>query len=71
VKVWLEETDQPENQAEWRGHITHVPSGRRRYVRELNEISVFIGMYLKEMGARLDTESKVRQWLKGLRASGC
>lgn len=67
----MEETSRPEEQAEWRGHITHVPSGARRYVRELNEISVFIGAYLKEMGARVETESKVAQWLKGLRASRC
>lgn len=67
VKVWLEDADRQHGPAEWRGHITHVPSGARRYVRELKQISAFIGTYLKEMGARVDTGSRVAQWLKGLR----
>lgn len=50
VKVWLEETAEEAGQATWRGHITHVPSGRRRYLKDLNEIRAFIAPYLEEMG---------------------
>lgn len=50
VKIWLEESAEGTEQAAWRGHITHVPSGERRYLRDLDEIAAFIVPYLKEMG---------------------
>lgn len=53
VKVWLEETVEQEGQAKWRGHITNVSSGERRYVQKLSEIADFILPYLKAMGVRL------------------
>ena len=34
VKVWLEETAAEAGQATWRGYITHVPSGERRYLED-------------------------------------
>lgn len=49
VKIWLEETGEESGQTKWRGHITHVPDGVRRYVEGLDEISTFIGAYLKAM----------------------
>lgn len=49
VKIWLEETAAEAGQAKWRGHITHVPDGVRRYVESLDEISNFISVYLTEM----------------------
>ncbi len=49
VKIWLEETAVEAGQAKWRGHITHVPDGVRRYVESLDEISTFISAYLKAM----------------------
>jgi len=35
----------------WRGHITHVQSGRRRYVRSLAEIGFVVAAYLPLVGA--------------------
>lgn len=49
VKIWLEETAAEAGQAKWRGHITHVPDGVRRYVESLDEISNFISAYLIAM----------------------
>jgi hypothetical protein len=48
VKVWLEETASEVNHTVWRGHITHVPSNQRRYIKDLSEIERFIKPYLDE-----------------------
>jgi hypothetical protein len=55
VKIWLEETAQEAGQATWRGHITHVPSGKRRYLQDLDSIADFITPYLEEMNVEIDT----------------
>jgi hypothetical protein len=52
VKIWLEETAAENDHATWRGHITHVPGGERRYLKQLNDIVAFIEPYLNEMGVR-------------------
>jgi len=46
VKMWLEETAEEAGRELWRGHITHVPGGERRYVKDLQEVSEFIASYL-------------------------
>ena len=50
VRIWLEESATEAAAACWRGHITHVPTGRRRYVQQVSEIAEFIESYLSEMG---------------------
>lgn len=50
VKIWLEETAEEAGQATWRGHITHVPTGKRCYMQHLDEIVAFIADFLREMG---------------------
>ena len=47
VKVWLEETVEQAGRATWRGHVTHVPSGERRYLEDLDDITAFIAPYLE------------------------
>lgn len=54
VKIWLEETAEEDEAAVWRGHITHVPSAKRRYVKDMDEIKAFIVSYLEVMGVKLD-----------------
>jgi hypothetical protein len=66
VRIWLEETAEEAGRATWRGHITHVPSGERRYLEDLDDIIAFIAPYLEEMGVQLDMCWRVRQWLKHL-----
>jgi hypothetical protein len=68
VKVWLEETVEEAGRAKWRGYITHVPSGERRYVRDMDEITAFIAPYLEGMGVKLANRWRVRDWLRRLRA---
>ena len=59
VKLWLEE-------AGWHGQITHVPSGERRYLKDLRDIVTFIKPFIGET----DTTwvEQFRRWLKSLRA---
>lgn len=64
IKIWLEETAEEASRATWRGNITHVPSGERRYVEDLDEIIVFIMPYLDRMGVKFGVQWWVRQWLK-------
>jgi hypothetical protein len=48
VKIWLEETKEESGQAKWRGHITHVLTGKRRYFDHIGKIIDFIIPYLNE-----------------------
>jgi len=54
VKIWLEESAEEAGKAHWRGHITHVPDNRRRYLEDLEEIKTFIVPYLRKMGVQGD-----------------
>lgn len=63
VKVWLEETIEEAGQARWRGHITHVQSGQRRYMENLDEVGAFIAPFLENMGVNLGLCRQVKQWL--------
>lgn len=66
VKVWVEENAKEANLGVWHGHITHVPSGERRYLKNLDEIREFIAPHLEEMGVKPGTRWKMRRWLKRL-----
>lgn len=59
IKIWLEDGDQ----LRWRGHITHVPSGERRYVEDMGEIRDFILPYLEQMGVKPGLLRRARRWL--------
>jgi hypothetical protein len=67
VKVWLEETAEEAGRATWRGHITHVPSGERRYIQDLDQIRNFVALYLEEMGVRFRARFRVQQWTSQLK----
>jgi hypothetical protein len=64
VRVWLEETAQEAGRTTWRGHITHVPSGERRYLKNLNDIVTFIVPYFERMGVKFGVCWRVRQRVK-------
>ena len=64
VRIWLEETADEAGRAMWRGHITHVPSGKRRYIKDLDDIKPFIAPYLEAMGVKLARGWGIRHWLK-------
>lgn len=56
VRIWLEEEESEIQEAIWRGHVTHVPSGERRYIKRLSELNTFIIPYLEAMGVRFNRD---------------
>ena len=68
VKIWREETAEEAGEAMWRGHITHVPSGQRRYFQALDDVSHFIAPYLAAMGVSRDDSWQRKSWWKRLTA---
>jgi hypothetical protein len=64
VKVWVEDDIETGGQGVLRGHITHVSSHERRYLKNLGEIEDFIAPYLEEMGVKLGVRWRVRRWFK-------
>ena len=63
VHVWLEESAPEAGQATWRGQITHVPSGERHAVRQLDDVGLFIAPYLQGMGVKLSRCWRWKAWL--------
>jgi hypothetical protein len=63
IKIWLEESAEEAGRARWRGHITHVPGGERRYVEDLHQVLLFMMSYLGRMGIKFGLYWRVRQWL--------
>jgi hypothetical protein len=53
--LWLEERI-------WHGQITHVPSGERRYLKDLHDIVTFIKPYIGEAATTTWVE-QFRRWL--------
>ncbi|MGD8791834.1 MAG: hypothetical protein PVF47_04720 [Anaerolineae bacterium] len=64
VKVWVEEQAREANDATWRGHVTHVPSGERWYVERLGQIPAIIRPYLERLGVKF---SRLERWRLRLR----
>ncbi len=64
IKLWTEESAERRQAATWRGYITHVPSGERRYLKELGDITAFITPYLEAVGVRTGVWRRVGRWLK-------
>jgi hypothetical protein len=67
IKVWLEENGEQAHR-HWRGHITHVFSGKRQYFEDLPAITDFIELYLTKMFTAVDASETV---CKGVRRCGC
>ena len=63
VKVWLEEEATKNSGTIWHGRITHVPSGEKRYLKNLGEIALFIEPYLEAMGIRFGLSERIRRCL--------
>jgi hypothetical protein len=63
VKVWIEEEINKHGNPIWHGHITHVPGGEQRYLRNLSEIEAFVEPYLVAMGIRFGLRDRIRKWL--------
>jgi hypothetical protein len=70
VKIWLEESAHESDPRTWRGHITHVPSGQRRYLSNLNDVTDFIAIFLQGMGVQLGKGWQLKQWLRRKKVTG-
>jgi hypothetical protein len=68
IRIWREPWEIEEAEPEWRGVIEHVPSGERRYMQNLNEISDFIRPYLEKIGVKFSIHWRVRRRLKRWKA---
>lgn len=66
VKIWTEATDGFQR-AVWRGQITHVASGERLYLTDLNQITAFVSRFLGEMGVEPGTSRRLKRLLKRLK----
>jgi hypothetical protein len=64
VKLWLEPSADKYSQDTWRGNITHVPDGRRQYLRELDDITDFIEPYIEEMNVKVRKRGLFGRWLR-------
>jgi hypothetical protein len=64
IKLWLEADSSKGEPAVWRGYITHVPSGDRRYLKSLSDITVFVREYLNDAQVAFPSKSRARQWLR-------
>jgi hypothetical protein len=67
VKIWIEDSAGEGSCAVWHGHITHIPSRERRYLKNLSEIEDFIAPHLEAMGVKPGMRWRLRAWLKRLR----
>jgi len=57
IRIWQEDTVDEHGAPLWRGHITHVFSGKRQYFESLSAIASFITPYLHESGVDGETDS--------------
>ena len=48
IRLWCEEPDDSMRRPVWLGHITHVPSAKRRYIFDLDDVKLFISDYLRD-----------------------
>lgn len=62
VKLWLEDGGSRKEMSGWHGYITHVPSGERRYLKDLQDIVTFVKSYVGPVDKTL--VSQIRRWLK-------
>ena len=58
VKIWVEETGDSASTTPWRGSITHVVTGERRYVKSLEEITKYFRVYLQGIRSESDPERR-------------
>jgi hypothetical protein len=66
VRIWRE-NGKSSDECFWRGHITNVFSGKRKYVQSFEGIVEFIAGYLPAMGVKVNLGWRSRLWLENLK----
>ncbi len=64
--MWLEPREIAGATPEWRGMVEHVLTKERRYIKNLEEITDFMLIYVREMEGKSGLRSRTRQLLKRL-----
>jgi hypothetical protein len=64
IKLWFDDSDRESEGEAWRGYITHVSSGTRRYLKNLGDILNFIEPYLAAWGTVKPPRRGIGRWLK-------
>lgn len=64
VKIWLEESSNEIDHTSWRGHITYLLDGKRKYFQDLEEVTDFIVPYLERMGVKNSQPDRLRHRLR-------
>lgn len=54
LKIWIE-GNHLEIGKVWRGYITHVTSGNKKYIKNLDEIKIFLDQYIKSMSDEIES----------------
>jgi hypothetical protein len=68
IKLRLEKGLREAGPTTWHGYITHVPSGRRSYLSDLDGIAAFITPYLEAEGVKTGLRRRVWRRVKGLKS---
>lgn len=63
LRLWSEPRELEGAAPVWRGTIEHVPTRQRCYIKNLDEIKVFLLPYLSAMGVLPDPPSSRPGWL--------
>ena len=63
IRFWLEAIDEQSEKGIWRGHITHVASGERRYLKDIGSITDFITPYLEGWEVKFGIRWRLRRWV--------
>jgi hypothetical protein len=71
VKIYVDRSEDGSGPVTWHGQVTHVPSGARRGLRDLDEIAGFVAPYLEEQGWRPPIGWRLRQWLGAWNRKRC
>jgi hypothetical protein len=70
VKIWIEHSSDTGKRGTWRGYIVDVLNGKKRYLKNLDEIPDFIAPYLEDLGVKVGIRWRMRRWLNHVRKRG-
>lgn len=68
IKLRLEKALHEGGPTTWHGYITHVPSGKRSYLKDLDGIEAFITPYLEAGGVKTGLRGRMWRRVKGLKS---
>ncbi len=65
LRCWREPRELEEAEPVWRGEVEHVPTGKRIYFKNFEELKGFLASYLPEITAKEKRQDEKQQqaWL--------